>query len=448
MESYTAAQQRRQYFILRVLLLGSIALSCIALVILFVDFFAARQMHSGRNLIIGLLTFSFFLILYSLAVRRLTALAAFLFCVLYELISIFLVVAHGIQLPQAILLFGLTVVMASLLIGTVASLLFTVFTAISLIGIVYLTHHNILHPNIDWSTKQGTFGDAITFSLTYTLFLITTWLSNREIERSFRGAQQAQASLTQERDQLEQTVAKRTRQLRERQQAEIDQLYELAYFGRVTAGVLHDLVTPLTTVSLSLKRLNTNDSSILIKRAMASAHRIEQYVVNARAQLKKQQHISLFSLDTEIRQAADALKPRYEERNISLTLDLEESVMLSGDPIKFFRLIANLLGNAIEACTDGRDNEGGQRISVILSKNFSQYMLTIEDTGQGIRKDDLRHIFDPFFTTKLTSQNSGIGLSISKEIVEQSFGGTISIESTQGKGAKVILVLPESNGTT
>lgn len=256
MESFTAAKQHRQYFILRILLLGSVALSFITLAILFVDFFVAKQSYSGRNLCIGLLTFLFFLILYALAARRLVVQAASLFCVLYELISIFLVVAHGIQLPQAILLFGLTIVMASLLIGTTASLIFTASTAIILIGIVYLSHHNILHPNIAWSTKQGTFSDAITFSLTYTIFLITTWLSNREIERSFRDAQQAQLTLMQERDQLEQIVTNRTSQLREQQQAEIDQLYELAYFGRVTAGVLHDLVTPLSTVSLSLKRLN------------------------------------------------------------------------------------------------------------------------------------------------------------------------------------------------
>lgn len=180
---------------------------------------------------------------------------------------------------------------------------------------------------------------------------------------------------------------------------------------------------------------------------MASAQRIEQYVMGARAQLKQQQHVSLFSLDTEIRQATDALEVRYKESNISLSLDLEESAVLFGDRIKFFRLIANLLGNAIEACAGSGMSRNNQKITVILVKKASEYILTIEDTGQGIRKDDLSDIFDPFFTTKQTSQNTGIGLSISKEIVEQNFGGTISVESKQGKGAKVIIILPESNDT-
>lgn len=444
MGSFMIAQQRCRHVILRFLLLGSIALSCIALIILSADFFVAKQIFFGRNVLGGLLSLIFFVILYALTIRRATVVAAWLFCMFYECISIFLVVLYGIQLPQAILLFGLTIVVASLLIGTVASLLFTVLTVTILIATSYVNQHNILHPTLGWGTRQGTLSDAITFSLTYSIFLFTTWLLNREIERSFHASEKAQSLLIEERDQLEQEVAKRTSQLRDRQQVEIDQLYELAYYGRVTAGVLHDLVTPLSTVSLTLKHMDSNKSSVLIKRAMVSAQRIEQYVVNARAQLKQERHVSLFSLDTEIRQAAEALESKYKEANISLKLTLQESAVLSGDPVKFFRLIANVLGNAIEACVESK---GRKQIEIILSKKRSTYILTVEDTGKGIQKDDLRYIFDPFFTTKQTAKNSGIGLSISKEIVEQSFNGTISIESKEGEeeGARVIITLPVSS---
>jgi signal transduction histidine kinase len=99
------------------------------------------------------------------------------------------------------------------------------------------------------------------------------------------------------------------------------------------------------------------------------------------------------------------------------------------------RILANLFTNAIQAMPNGG------KLSVKAFRKAKKVFITVKDTGIGIPKDMYDKIFQPMFTTK--SKGQGFGLAVVKRMIEAQ-GGTISVESKEGKGAKFIIRLPIS----
>lgn len=429
---------QRQAYILRALLLGSLALSLGAAFITGIIFVVYGSRAEG-SFVATLVTFLFFTGLYWLLRRGAVRLAAHLFALFYTAIGALMVARWGILLPQAVLLFALAIFTSSILLGTRGGALFTLLSCIDLIVTARLHRIGVLTPDREWMGDIGYVSDAVVFSFTFLIFFITAWLSNREITRSLQRTKAAEAELKRERDHLEVIVDQRTRQLREQQQSEMMQLYEFAYFGRITASLLHDMVSPLSTVALSLKRLKGGDSSEIVTRAIENTRRIERYVAAARQQLRREENIVEFSLTDELRQAVQMLEERLRRHRITIQLNIPEQANLSGDSLKFYRLVTNLLSNGIDACAAKRG--GVREIRVDVTSLPTGYRLVVRDTGSGISKKVLKNIFTPFFTTKAAGRGSGIGLAICKEIVEHDFGGSIAIESVVGVGTSCTVEL-------
>jgi signal transduction histidine kinase len=104
-------------------------------------------------------------------------------------------------------------------------------------------------------------------------------------------------------------------------------------------------------------------------------------------------------------------------------------------PGKVNQVVLNLLANAIDACPSGG------RVSVRTRAGPDGVELHVLDTGHGIDPAIRDRIFDPFFTTKPVGQGTGLGLSISYGIV-QAHGGSITVESTPGRGTHFVVRLP------
>ncbi|SOC81102.1 His Kinase A (phospho-acceptor) domain-containing protein [Salinimicrobium sediminis] len=124
-----------------------------------------------------------------------------------------------------------------------------------------------------------------------------------------------------------------------------------------------------------------------------------------------------------------------------LDIDIKEIPLVAED---FSRVILNLCNNAFDAM---REKTGEPSYKPVLrvrtGKQNSTVLLSIGDNGRGIDPKIADHILQPFFTTKKGTDGTGLGLSLSNEIV-QAHGGEIKVESTPGKGAKFIVVLPTS----
>jgi two-component system NtrC family sensor kinase len=109
---------------------------------------------------------------------------------------------------------------------------------------------------------------------------------------------------------------------------------------------------------------------------------------------------------------------------------------VSVDPPQIQQVLVNLFINAIQAMEGG----GELFIDASYDQEQDQVVLTIRDTGTGIKKEILPNIFDPFFTTKST-KGTGLGLSVSYGIIRQHHG-EITVESEEGQGTTFIIKIP------
>jgi two-component system sensor histidine kinase RegB len=109
-------------------------------------------------------------------------------------------------------------------------------------------------------------------------------------------------------------------------------------------------------------------------------------------------------------------------------------------PLRAFeQAIANLLDNAAEA-TQGRS---ARQVRVQLSRVRDDLQLTVADNGVGVPEPLLRRIGEPFFTTKEPGRGTGLGLYLARHVVERE-GGELQVESTEGRGTRVTLTVPEA----
>ena len=237
----------------------------------------------------------------------------------------------------------------------------------------------------------------------------------------------------------EKTIEERAKEQRELE-AQLNQAERLAALGQMCAGVSHEIRNPLgiirSTAELLAGMPDTKDtqkrlSSMIIEESSRLNNIVTEFLDFARPQ---QPNLQECYLEDIIKRNISFLHPELEKQKISIRDNLNErSFRLEGDPQLLYRAFLNIFVNAIQSM------KNGGRVTVDVAEEKNQYIVGIEDTGQGILEEDMGKIFNPFFSTK--DKGSGLGLSIVRNIVE-GHKGSIRIESKRGSGTKVIIRLP------
>jgi signal transduction histidine kinase len=225
----------------------------------------------------------------------------------------------------------------------------------------------------------------------------------------------------------------------------------------LVATVSHELKTPLTAVRLavhvlleeSVGPLTPKQTELLID-ARENAERllalIEQLLALARLQ-RSDDRASYQTADPVdlLRQAADAVRSRAEDKHVELEVTAGEPVPpLRVDPDRMARALGNLLNNAV------RYTPSGGRVTLSAAPGADgRVVLTVADTGIGIPTEYLPHVFDRFFRIPGQSDEAGtgLGLAIVKEVVA-AHRGEVTCESEPGKGTTFRIVLPSAESAT
>jgi signal transduction histidine kinase len=349
------------------------------------------------------------------------------------------------QLAAVQLLFCMLVVLAGVLLTSKAAIRFTFGLALYVLLIGWAQASGRLNPDMSWFGQPLKYEDIIGFVAGLIVIGLVSWLANREIDRSLDRARRSEAALEAERDQLEVKVVERTRQLEQAQLQRVMELQRLAEFGRISAGLLHEVANPLTAASINLKQLSSESSSVLLSQATKSLHYIERFLDAARKQLKSQGEISEFVVSKEISQVLSILQHRARESAVKLKLMPSPRYRLYGDPVKFNQIVANLVLNAIEAYDSTETDK--RLVSISLKRNQKWLKLIVSDNGRGLKADQVSRIFEPMYSTKTSGRlNMGIGLTTVKQIVENDFQGRISV-SSNSKGTRFTLYLRNTGRT-
>lgn len=430
----------REEFILNVLLLACIGLSLLAL---FINI-AMWVTHTANPMPLAayFIIFSFFIFLYFLSRKGLFRWSAY--CLLITLFSLitFQVYAWGTDLPSALLSYVLIIVMAGVLINSRIAFVVTLIVSAVLSLITYYQVSGVIKFQQSWRLDGFNMADITVCVVIFLIIAIVSWLSNREIERSLIRARMSEAELKRERDSLEIKVEEKTRELKEAQAEKMAQLYRFAEFGRLSSGLFHDLINPLSAVSLSMQEVKdvaTKEAKTNVERAVLAAKKMEDLVITVRKQLAREENYALFSIDDEVKQVVNIMSHKSQSAGVPVSFASKEEIYVYGDGTKFHYAVLNLLANAIDAYKGMNVEEG---VSINLNKKGDQAVLKIADHGSGIEAEHLSKIFEPFFTTKAKHEGTGVGLSTTKRIIEKDFSGIVEVASKTGKGTTFKIKIP------
>jgi signal transduction histidine kinase len=139
-----------------------------------------------------------------------------------------------------------------------------------------------------------------------------------------------------------------------------------------------------------------------------------------------------FSVKETIQRALNFVAGSFNDCNIRVEVDMENDVLVCGQSNDYSQVILNILNNAREACVDRQVADA--RIAVHLFKNNDKSVVTITDNAGGIPEEIIGKVFDPYFSTK-ESGGTGIGLYMSKTIIEKNMKGRLSVRNN-GNGAE------------
>ena len=132
-------------------------------------------------------------------------------------------------------------------------------------------------------------------------------------------------------------------------------------------------------------------------------------------------------------------KEKAHEKNAKLILSLEENLCKATiDGKAIYRAILNLVGNAVDALPE---TGGTVTITTKSDMDAKELLITVADTGCGIKPENLENIFKPFFSTKGAKQGTGLGLAVTQKVIGE-HGGDLSVESELGKGTTFVICLP------
>jgi signal transduction histidine kinase len=221
----------------------------------------------------------------------------------------------------------------------------------------------------------------------------------------------------------------------------------LAAVGRLAAGIAHELGAPLNVIDARADQLQTrSDASIemrqrnltIIRAQVERMTRLIRQLLNlARPYELRRRPVDLSEL---IASTVEQIEESALRARVEIEVSSKDKFTVDGDQDFLREVMLNICANALQAMPEG----GHLKISYVragATREGRQFAcIRITDTGTGITPEHLPHIFDPFYTTKDVGSGTGLGLAVSRRIVEE-HGGWIEVVS-EGGGAEFSVYLP------
>jgi signal transduction histidine kinase len=245
----------------------------------------------------------------------------------------------------------------------------------------------------------------------------------------------------------------------------------MASLGELTAGIAHEIQNPLNFVNNfsevntelideltnELNTGNKEEAISIAKDIKENEEKINHHGKRAGAIVKGMLQHSRSSAgvkeptninglaDEYLRLAYQVLKGKNASFNAKLKADFDETIgNINIVPQDIGRVLLNLYNNAFYAVTEkAKQQPNGYEPTITVSTKMinNKVELTVKDNGNGIPQKVIDKIFQPFFTTKPTGEGTGLGLSLSYDIIK-AHGGEIRVETKEGEGSEFIILLP------
>lgn len=315
-----------------------------------------------------------------------------------------------------------------------------------------------LHKQIVKAQEKAIFTAASTTGVLFGLLFLVVMRGSKIINTRTRELQEARTG-------LEHKVAERTREIEKAQQTLL-QSEKMVSLGRLVAGMAHEINNPLASIGgcaeALLNRLNgpggetcsegsesigkLKDFPEYLKTIQEETYRCKN-IISRLLNFSREVEPALEPTEVQglIKEVSSTVMRQIEAERRPVKLELlfpSEPLYVSGDHQQLRQVFLNLFINSMDAI------EGQGKITVQALPNDQELTLLFQDTGCGIKREDLGSIFDPFFTTKPPGKGTGLGLSICYSIIQAHRGSIEAASDGPGKGAtfKISLPLLEARG--
>jgi signal transduction histidine kinase/ketosteroid isomerase-like protein len=257
-------------------------------------------------------------------------------------------------------------------------------------------------------------------------------------------------------------------------QTQLIQSEKMASLGELTAGIAHEIQNPLNFVNNfsevskellvemqeEIENGDFEEVKAIMEDVIQNLEKINHHGKRADGIVKGMLQHSRSSSGTKeptdinaladeyLRLAYHGLRAKDKSFNAELVTDFDDTIgKIHVVPQDIGRVILNLITNAFYAVNEKKqqDEDFKPMVSVSTKKTGDYLEIKVTDNGNGIPKEVVDKIFQPFFTTKPTGQGTGLGLSMSYDIVNKGHGGELSVTTKEGEGTSFIIDLPIQN---
>ncbi len=238
-------------------------------------------------------------------------------------------------------------------------------------------------------------------------------------------------------DNLEERIKDEIQKRIQKEQLLIQQS-KLATMGEMIGNIAHQWRQPLSELgavlmSLEAKHEHGELSGQEFEKGFSECGVILEYMSNTISDFqnffKPSKQKSLFSLQEECKNASSIIASSLKNNGIEFHIDIKDEAFVYGYAREFSQTILNLLSNAKDVLTYRKIKKPFIKLTIKTGKRYA--VVSIEDNGGGVEEGIMDRIFEPYFTTKHAKSGTGIGLYMSKVIIEENMSGFIDIKNTK-----------------
>jgi C4-dicarboxylate-specific signal transduction histidine kinase len=246
---------------------------------------------------------------------------------------------------------------------------------------------------------------------------------------------------------LEEKVSQQITELRQQEQRILQQS-RLAQMGEMISMIAHQWRQPLsaisaTTSNLTLKvmmdEMDKKEFGEEIERIGSYAQHLSKTIDDFRGFFKEEKEKEYISLDSLVHQTLDIVKVSLDHANIEVNLTLNASKEIKTHATEIKQVLLNLIKNAEDVLIEHKVHNPLIMIETSIDEK-QRHILRVKDNGGGIPADILDKVFDPYFSTKLEKDGTGLGLYMSKTIIEDHCQGELTVENSDD-GALFTIIL-------
>ena len=297
---------------------------------------------------------------------------------------------------------------------------------------------SIVHTLTNATTMYDQYGTMRTFAF------MTDISAQKQIEENLLNRQEEIENLN---DSLESRITQEVEKNREKDQMMYQQS-RLASMGEMIGNIAHQWRQPLNIMALVMQDIYISDqlgnlTSKKVEDSYEKSNNLLQYMSQTiddfRNFFQQGDESAQFSVKEAVDTVYNLVNTNLSYNQIECNIDVRHDSQVFGGLNEFKQVLINIINNAQEAINTHSSSH--KHIDILITQEEGNAIICISDMGGGISKSVMEKIFDPYFTTKAQTQGTGLGLYMSKQIIENSMCGSLSAKNLND-GAEFKIILP------